>query len=175
MGLSSPGGGTPAWELLSDTTLAGAGTFDISGISASFVRLKGFLLARTDSAVEEDDVEIFLNGDDTVANYLRGFHQAGLAHTSGQGDAIGFGACPGDSAPANYFGSTEFVIENYSVTTHNKIIWAQNSFRLNATDVRLDTRMGQWENTAIVNQITVQPDGGASFVADSRLQLFGGI
>jgi hypothetical protein len=158
-----------------DQTLAATGNFDVTGIPANFTSLKAVLLSRSDNASgTEDTADIILNGDTTVANYRRAFHLAGFTHTSGQDDSITIISIPNAGSPANYFGVSWIDIPFYT-ETFNKIVSVKNRFRFEAANIRQDDRSYQWENTATINQITIQPDGFAAdeFVVGSRLMIYG--
>lgn len=158
-----------------DQTLTATDNFDVTDIPASFVSLQAVLLARSDVASgTEDPVNVFLNGDTTAANYRAATHLAGASHTSVQGDGAGLFAIATANSPANYFGVTRLFFDFYTMA-FNKMVLSLTSNRLDATNIRIDTRIMQWENTATINQITIQPDGYATdeFVIGSRLIIYG--
>ncbi len=175
MGINNPSAGSSLWTLITDTTLAASGRFDVSGIESVYAFLYGIVFARSDVAAGGDVVNFFINGDTTAGNYRRGSHDAGSVHQVGVGDdAFGF-SCPAATAPANTFGFLEFTIPFYAETAYHKNIWDLSGQRQTAATILYSMAYIVYEDTAVLTQITIQPDGYDTdeFVADSRLLLYG--
>lgn len=166
----------PSIKPLYDVTLSGTGRFDVTGIPPGYSMIEILALLRSDVASTVDVLDIFLNGDTTAANYRRGRILAetatGVSYQGGD-DSVS-GRIAAASTTANYFATTQIIIPFYSSTTFNKNIDVITNFRELTTDVEVMTFNLQWENTAAVNQITLQPDGYAAdeFIANSRLQIW---
>lgn len=176
MGINNPSGGGGVWTLLHDETLAAPGRFDVSGLSQTHNALWVYLLIRSSEATTIDSIRVFFNGDTTITNYQLGRI---LADTDGVTWATvaepGGGRIPGATATANYFATTHILIPFYTSTTFNKNMHCVTNARELAADLEVQTFNIQWENTAAVNQITIQPNGFAAdnFVTDSQLLIYG--
>jgi hypothetical protein len=159
---------------LFDQTLTGTGRFDITGIPPGFAQLKCYLLCRSDVADTTDTVLLLFNGDTTAANYRNADHASGTTHEAGVIDSARISICTGNTATAAYFSDLEFTIQDYAAS-HSKQATSFGGERWNATTIYNRMHMLHWESTAVINQITLQPDGYATdeFMASSRLQLWG--
>lgn len=174
MGISNPGGGEFTdilkWH---DETLAAAGRFDVTGIPPGYTSMKAYLLARSSVAAITDDVYMIFNGDSTQANYRFSVHFAGSTHAVNDADGSRIGSCPGSNSPADYFSFVEITTGFYS-GSKLKNAFSVASDRRDATNNYNVIHNMQWENTAAINQVTIQPNGYPTdeLVAGSRLQIW---
>ena len=154
-------------------SLSVAGKFDIQNIPAFGSHFRAILSARSDVVATFDGVNGFFNNDSTAANYLRGFHQSGNTHASGQGTSISFGTAPGASSPASTFGILDIFVWNYA-SANTKNCRVNISHRVSATAMSSDYFTFNWGNTAAITRITLQTDNDPTdqFIAGSRLQIW---
>lgn len=162
-------------EKIYKAELTATGRFDITGIPLSYTHLWMFASLRTDVAAEVDTIDIHLNGDTTAANYRRVTLTGGTILSDNVVDDAELLSSPADSSPANYFSAIKMVVPFYNDDTFNKQILVEQIRRENATTMQGLLNSYMWENTAAINQITIQPDGFATdeFVVGSRLMIYG--
>jgi hypothetical protein len=175
MGINNPNSAGGAWTLLHDETLAVDGKFDVQNIPATHDHLFIYLLSRGTVVATTDNLNIILNNDTTAANYRRAYHQVNNAvHAVGQDDAILGAGVPAGSSPANYFGMCEIRLWYYTVA-QNKMYDAISNGRMSTTISLTSIQVGQWENTAAVDRVTIQTDNDPTdlLLAGSRLQIWG--
>lgn len=169
--VSGRGFAQPSIKPLYDVTLSGTGRFDITGIPPGFSYLMLLLQIRSDVAAVSDDVNVFFNGDTTAANYRRIQHFGDNTPSSSAlvGDDAEVMKCTGATATADYYANITCHIFDYANAITKSMIM-QQSRRDDATATRVFNNFLHWENTAAINQITIQPDGYAAdeFIAASR-------
>lgn len=175
------GGSTGALTLLSSTTRATDGTFDVSGISGAYNDLILVLIARgTRAAQFTDEIQLRLNND-SGTNYYR----ENLVSLSTTNTAVGAlaatsittsgGGLPATSAPANSFGISEWTIPGYASTVWHKTLkyegyetadtggGSQVAFRGGAT----------WNQTTAVTRVQIQGFVTANLLTGSQLRIYG--
>ena len=169
--VSGRGFAQPHMKEIYNVTLTAAGDFDITGIPPSHFALEVTTYLRSDIvAAIFDTVDMYINGDTTVANYRQGIHQvSGGSHTTTDSDALNIAAAPTDLSPANYFAYIRVYIPDYA-GSNNKIYYVNFANRFDATTMLIGQYALQWENTAAINQITIQTDNDPTdeFVAGSQ-------
>ena len=159
------------------STLAEAGNFDTDGTDITgYDHLQINLLVRGDVSAGFDNVYLFFNNDTTAGNYF--FQQIlfydGNTSGSGEGDIPFIGQISAASAQAGCYGSIQTFVPNYG-GSHNKNSATQFGYRSSATQAPTGKAHVDWESTAAITRITIQPDGYATnkFVAGSFCQIIG--
>src|SRR5580765_2121757 len=152
-------GGSGALTLLSTTTRATDGPFDVTGISQAYNDLVCVLVARGTNASATDTLKWNFNGD-SGNNYA---WQETMA-TATTASPVGVGATaqlaggrvPGATASASSsFGALELVIFGYAATAWGKACtWQSHSTSVLAgTNSNTGTGGGYWNNTAAVTRV----------------------
>jgi hypothetical protein len=167
-----------ALTLISTTTLSGAGTFDVSGISGGFNDLILVMVARGSDVGVNDDVAVRLNND-SAANYYRQritANAATITASEGIGQTSMFaGMISAAGASASMFGLWELTIYGYASTSWLKVVeW--RSFAPNATSTGgLNLRPGGalWNSTAAVTRVAVAGSNTANLLTGSQLRIYG--
>jgi hypothetical protein len=171
-------GGGGAWTLLNTSTIAGAGGFDISGISGSYNDLILVLIGRTPyGGTSGDDVATRLNNDGG-ANYYRQINLANSGSIS-TSEYIGqswiySSKIPGSGGLTNHFGAHEMVIYGYASTSWKKVVTWTGFEAYNKTTGTFYWGSGGalWDNTAAVTRVQVN-GGNADLVTGSQLRIYG--
>jgi len=154
--------------------LTGTGRFDISGLPQGFFALEIILIARSSVAAAGDSVYMYFNGDTTAANYRTGRQLAGTGPTNTATDAPDLDTIPAANSTANDFGHQRIYIPEYAGSKRKSASYLGGQ-RRDATVIYTTTGLINWENTAAITQVTIQPDGYATdtFVAGSTIQIIG--
>ena len=174
----SPAGGGGAWELISTTTLGGAGTIDVSSISGAYNDLIIVGLLRGADGGGSDNLFVRVNND-SGANYTRNIFSAqgnGVAVTSVADSPTGFkiASMPAAGATANRFGAIELTIYGYASTTWTKVAeWRYWGMGATVTSALLNRGGAHWNSTAAINRITVTGENTANLVTGSQLRIYG--
>lgn len=179
---SSSGGGasTSALTLLSTTTLAGVGTFDVSGISQSYNDLVLVGMLRGTAAGAADSPIVRFNND-SGANYTYDYMRAsgstpqageGLGQTSIQWALNG---APAATGATNGFGFLAAEVGGYASTTWVKTMTARNGgYSTIATGTLFPAVVcGIWNSTAAITRVQVLTGAGNNFAAGSVLRIYG--
>jgi hypothetical protein len=170
-------GSTYLRTLLYDETLASDGTFDITDISQDYDHLEFILLCRSDyTAGNYDAVYMYHNGDTTSTNYRNARVPVyDSTYRGNEGDS----AVVGD-VPASYAGSSAYAgaithghLYFYTNTSFWKHCMTESSYIETGTSAIGAWTHRAWESNSAINRITITPVNGTSFVAGSRLQIFG--
>jgi hypothetical protein len=176
---AAPAGGG-AWTLLSTTTLASAGTFDVSSISGAYNDLIVVLIGRCGGTGFSQNAQLKLNND-SGANYFMQEIRAAAAATPTASENIGGGGfgfqlfgVPASSSPANLFGVLTITLFGYASTSWLKSVIADNAMNINnASGGAVERRLtGFWGSTAAVNRLTFTT-ATSNFVAGSQLRIYG--
>lgn len=174
-------GSSGAWTLISTTTLASAGTFDVSSISGSYNDLILVAMLRGTDGGGSDGVLVRLNGD-TGNNYSNEYLEyVGTSLSGALNEGVSnslharIGTVPAAGATANHFGPVEATIVGYASTAWKKVVlWRSNSTASIATS---NIFVGQgatiWNNTAAVNRVQVQGRSTANLATGSVLRIYG--
>jgi len=171
-------GTTGALTLLSTTTLAADGTFDISSISGAYNDLILNLVARSTVASANDSPLLRFNND-SAANY----NHTRLYSTSGSaqafdgrgGTSVTLSRVPGSTALTSKFGAIEALIPGYTSTTwHKLIMWRAFEYDTNAAGGLAYFDGGaDWSSTSAINRIQIQNSAGGNLLAGSQLRIYG--
>ena len=160
---------------LYENTLVAAGKFDITGIPLGFRVMEIFGEIRSDVSATNDTVLMFFNNDTTLTNYRSTRTASGTGGvTSGSSDDPRISVSTGATAPANYFSPIWIFINQYAGSGINKTAMSKNSRRQDATTLFDAKNVVHWENTAAINQITIQTDNDPTdeLIADSWMQIW---
>lgn len=164
------------WTLLADQVLSVAtANFDFGSIPSGYKHLKIEFVARSDIAAGNDPVRIAFNGD--LGNNYVGLVQWG----AGQQEQVAAGApyrftfIDGATSPANWFNNSEITIFDYANTTTYKSYQGRGMQTVTnaAGQFFIYDGMGIWLSLSAINQVTIYPNTGPNFVANSRATLYG--
>jgi hypothetical protein len=148
----------------------------LSSIPATYKHLQVRITARSDRPVAIDSCFIYLNTDSTGGgNYnAHGLIGTGAAASSyyDNGNFLAVGVLPGSSATSGIFGGFVFDLLDYANTNKFKTSRSIGGCDLNGSgQVRLNS--GLWRSTAAVNSITFTCNGPGSFIAGTKVALYG--
>lgn len=150
------------------------GNFSDTDISQDYDHL--LIRAKLKSSVNatNDAAYMYFNADTTAGNYRHGLQYSGTAGGVGTGDTPYIGDTSGATSTANDFSIIEIYIPNYT-NGHVKSALGRTGVRRDATNIFMFNSYMNWENTAAITQITIQPDGYATdkFITGSWLQIIG--
>lgn len=172
-------GGGGAWTLLSTTTLASAGTFDVSSISGSHNDLICVMLLRSSRVSgSTDDIQVNLNAD-TGSNYHREYLR-GNDTTAAANKNVSFGSylpgmMPDNATTAGLFAALELTIYGYASTAWQKTI-VSSLFSMHGAagaSFNLFEVGGVWASTAAVTRVQVQGLNTANLATGSQLRIYG--
>jgi hypothetical protein len=171
------GGGGGAITLLNDVLLAADGTFDISGIAATYNDLLLVLEGRgTRAGAPNEDVVLRFNND-SGANYDSEVAYGSAATLAAFGAAAGtfgeLGIVPGATGTAGRFGVLTATIYGYAGTTRQKSYTSDWHSDHDSTTRQTGVAGGTWRSTAAVNRVQVFGEVTAALLAGSRLRLYG--
>jgi hypothetical protein len=173
------GGG--AWTLLSTTTLASAGSFDVSSISGSYNDLTCVCILRSVAAGTTDSPTIYFNaetGSTLNHNTQRARANGATIDASEVRNTPTFPNCylPAAGATASMFSTLIFTIYGYASTTWLKNVHWQSfaPFGTAASNMYWVTGAAWWNSTAAINRIRIW--GGSTAInltAGSQLRIYG--
>lgn len=173
------------WEwasqvLLSTTTLAAPGNFDVTGISQAFNDLVAVLICKASAAAASDTICLRFNGDGGT-NYYSEMGRFNGASASGV-EALAANqaqinpTCPAGTAPfTNAFGIHVVEILGYTSTTWLKsytgtIHGSPNTTTSNQVPAVVG---GTWNSTAAITRIQFFGAGSATLATGSVLRIYG--
>ncbi len=165
----------PPSILLHQETLAAVGKFDVTGIPLGYSHITIRGVFRSDVAATSDGIDLLLNGDSTAANYRRVLMSAGTGASPAIAsitDTAQIVVCSGNTAPANTFTALTITIFNYANGQHKMVI-VQGGDRQTAATMLYRAASMIWENTAQVDQITIQTDNDPTdeLMANSQISI----
>lgn len=174
-----PSGSGGAMTLLSTSTLAVDGTFDVAAISGSYNDLRLVVIARGTDAGAFDSLGLRLNND-SGANYYYQTLDVHGATVSAAGQVtqtrlIVQDVMPAGGATANIFGFTEVLLPGYASTTWLKQMNSRYTGLTNlaATNTWWGAHSGAWNNTAAVTRVQLFGVTTANLLAGSVLRIYG--
>lgn len=161
--------------LLSTTTLAVDGTFDVTGISGAYNDLRLVLIVRgTRAAAVNDFCQMRLNND-SGGNYDSEFVLNGTATnvfsaTSGRLSA----SMPAATATANAFGMIELFIPAYAATAKLKVcrFLGSHPLTIGSSDFT-EQGMCVWNSTAAITRVGFFGGTTANLLTGSQLRIYG--
>ena len=155
-------------------TLAGSGTFDVTGIPAFTGQLVALAMLRSDSVANVDNPEVILNGDTTSTNYARQV----LSGTNGSATATASADNQGDRLPAanattNAYGVLVNSISQFAEATNDPhmLILSGVHESTGPTGVVSVLSMRR-NNVAAINQYGLKVATGPNYVTGSSLWLY---
>lgn len=180
------GGGGDVTRIYSET-LAGTGTFDVTGISQSYTHLQVRLLVRSSRAGNTFDSVLMRVNNDSGTNYIgsgwQGTAGAFSANektngTSFSGNGLSdpyFGLIPAATSPAGAVGHLICDITAYTQTTFSKPVISQwfGLLDTNGGNARVGGFGGEWQSTSAITRLTFLSGNGDAFVAGSQLTIYG--
>lgn len=175
------GGSTGALTLLSTTTRATDGTFDVSGISGAYNDLILVLIARGARLAQFTDEALLRFNNDSNTIYFRE-HLTTLSTTNTAAEArqvtsfTTTGGClPAASAPTNSFGVLEWTIPGYASTVwHKSMKYEGYETADTGTGSQVAFRGGgTWASTAAITRVQIQGASTANLLTGSQLRIYG--
>jgi hypothetical protein len=159
------------FELIAATTVGsgGASTIDFTSIPSTFTDLCLQVSLRGNSF--QDWGNITINGGGTAVSMRQILNNSGSVISQAY-SPLRF-QCNPSSYTANTFSSASLYIPNYANTSYNKSMSVDGTQENNGTATGQNLAAGLWASTAAINQITVTPDGGGTFVQYSTAYLYG--
>lgn len=145
----------------------------LSTLAAGYTHLQIRMTLRSDRSDTEDLLRLRFNGD-TGSNYSTHALLSNAAtptSTSGVSQTrILAGRFAAASSTASAFGAVVCDILDFANTNKNTTI---RSLAGNTSEPRVILSSGAFLSTAAVTEITLAPDVGTNFVADTRISLYG--
>lgn len=171
--------GTAACDLLYDNELTATGTFDITNIPSTYKHLELRVYLRTNRVGTFESVSVKFNND-SGANYDYVTAQINSAGAGAGGDVMGAtfalaSYCAAASSAAGLFSTGIWFINNYAGTTGHKKMQcrSEDQEQNTTTNFWIYDISSRWASTSAINRITIVPGSGNSFVAGSRVSLYG--
>lgn len=177
-GVPSPPDVPGALTLISTTTLAAPGTFDLTGIPQTYNDLLVVALLRSSAALASDFTLLTFNGDSGSNYAMQLLESTGTTTTSSTPIAranILFTHTAAASATAGYFSYMRIFVPGYAVSTWNKYAALLHySGQGLATAGYVQETAGMWQSTAAINRLTIVPNTApTTFVTGSQVRLYG--
>jgi hypothetical protein len=141
-----------------------------TSIPQNFTDLVLFISARTDRALEGDGFSLRFNGNQSGYSQRR-LIGAGSGSPSSDTQLNSF-FTTANNATANTFGNSSIYIPNYAGNA-NKSYSNDGVSENNAATSYAGINAGVWSNTAAINSITLTPEGGTVFRANTTASLYG--
>jgi hypothetical protein len=164
------------FQLITAQTLTGSQTSIVLGsggtIPQTYTDLVIYFSARTDRTIyEADGTVIRFNGDTTSGNYSAK-RLYGNGATASSDNAYGFPFNNGGNSTGSTFGNQTIYIPNYTGSTQ-KSFSTDGVSENNATTAFAGLGAGKWTGTAAITSITLTPEAGTNFVANTTIYLYG--
>lgn len=172
------GGGGGAITLITTSTRATDGTIDLTSIAGSYNDLILVGIVRGTDAGVTDTLKMQFNAD-TGSNYgsqnLQGTAAAASATESNSGAQISSATMPAAGEAASYFLFFEMLIPGYASTSWYKHVLIHHARGTGiTTGLRfVNQRMGLWNSTAAITQITFSGFSTANLKTGSTVRLYG--
>jgi hypothetical protein len=169
---------------LETQTLALAGTFSFTNISASYEHLLFIMSMRSAAAAEDDIVIMEFNGIaqgnvvyDSFITRWAGSPKVAWATNVAQRLVVAY--CPGATAPSQNFGPVWCWVYNYADTSYNRGYNGHYAFGKDITAPDIEATeghaTGQWKNTAAaISRVDFDTWAGVNnFAANSMVSMYG--
>jgi hypothetical protein len=174
------------FESIATTTVGAGGTSTItfSSIPSTFKHLQIRFIAQSNRATYVDNLEMYVNGDQSAnysVHYLIG-DGVNTPSSTGAAGSTGFISTTqnlgSSSGTTNTFGAGVIDVLDYSNTNKYKTLRGFWGLNLNAADAsgsygRLGLSSGNWRNTNAISSITFYPTLGTSFTNNTHFALYG--
>jgi hypothetical protein len=141
-----------------------------TSIPQNFTDLVLFISGRTDRALEGDGFSLRFNGNQSGYSQRR-LIGAGSGSPSSDTQLNSF-FTTANNATANTFGNSSIYIPNYAGNA-NKSYSNDGVSENNAATSYAGINAGVWANTDAINSITLTPEGGTVFRANTSVSLYG--
>ena len=165
----------PTYVLLSSNVLASnTASVTFSSIPSTYTDLLVRFSSRSDAAYATDSaLVLFNNTTGQQGRTTRMFDVGGGTSSSESGPTMYLGLI-GNTAAANFYGSSEMYIPNYATTSTRQIFFHSTS-EDNATGARYSSYVGNayWTTTTAISTIKLNPQSGTVFLATSSFYLYG--
>lgn len=160
--------------IASNTLGASAASVTFSSIPSTYTDLVVRISGRTDGAVTQAAMQIYLNND-SAANHSGTFLQGdGATATSGRpSQPIFIGRVTGTTGTSNTFNNLEVYIPSYTAS-QNKPFSGFSAQENNTTTAYLSVEAALYSSTSTVNRIDfICGSGGYNFASGSSFYLYG--
>ena len=160
------------FELIASSTVGsgGASSIDFTSIASTYTDLVVKLSVRiNNTSTAYSTIEFNGSAASFSCRWLDGSGSAASSGTTPSNTAF---VSNWSGATASTFSNAEIYIPNYAGST-NKSYSSDSVTENNATAAYADLIAGLWSNTAAINQITLKPPSGTSFVQYSTAYLYG--
>lgn len=147
-------------------------TFDISSLGSSFKHLQVRTVAQSTHTGYEG-LRLRFNGD-SGTNYSTHYLFGTGSSVGYGGQASTTGAYVGLASPSsasNNFGASVVTINDFASSTKNKTTMAHSGVRWTSSESTIHS--GAWYNTAPITSLTFYGDTGATFIAGTRISIYG--
>jgi hypothetical protein len=157
-------------------TSATQASIEFTSIPQTYTDLKVVISARTDRALENDEINVRINGSTSSIYSYRALAGDGTGTTNNtETNTTRFrnlNNIPGATATLSTFGNTEIYISNYT-SSNNKSVSFDSTGENNATLSYIGMAAGLWGSTSAVTSIELFPRIGPNFVQYSTATLYG--
>lgn len=156
----------------------GAVTFDFSSIPSTYSDLKLVVSSRIGGANKTNYIAVQFNGITTTTYSETEVYAASNSPASASRSDVTsfiFARTITSANTADTFGSFEMYVPNYANTSYNKQVILDYTSEANSSttdDFRLGLAAQLWRNTAAINRIVLDPNGG-DFLQYSTATLYG--
>lgn len=157
-------------------------TVDFTNIPQTYKHLQIRLMARTDRATFSTDTFALRFNSDTSAIYGYhniygdGFNVVGAGNTLNDTRILGTQNLLTNAANSNMFGVAVIDILDYNNTNKLKTVRflaGANANNTGTEEPRLVFSSGLWRSTSAITSVTLSPNNGTNFVANSQFALYG--
>ena len=154
-----------------------AASIDFSAIPATFAHLLLVVRAQSAVAANGDDLFVRLNAD-AGAHYSYYGNQTNTAATAivsaySTANGCNIGTCPGASLSTRYFSTNTLLIPGYADAAHAKHAKGDGGFVTTNTALSwLSSYMNLWDDTSVINELTLRAAGG-NLTVGTRATLYG--
>jgi hypothetical protein len=173
-------GGGGAWTLVSTTTLASPGSFDMTSLPGTYNDLHLVLIARGTTSGASATVRLTVNGDGGSNYYAESITVQGTVGTVAAAQLAGGASVSpfnvsGATAPAGLYGAADLTFFGYASTTWKKVFhWNQwHTGDTSSGFPSMSRGGGLWNSTAAINRITLIDAGATNFDTGSQLRIYG--
>jgi hypothetical protein len=165
------------YQLISSNVLSSStASVTFSSIPATYTDLIAFASIRSDSASNENALQVRANGSNTsyTETYIRAQGGSAGSGAGSFGYLLNSYATNGSASTSNTFGTSEHYFPNYAGST-NKAIGEFSASEGNSTSYPgIAVTAGLWSNTSAITSITFTPSGAVNgFVSGSSFYLYG--
>lgn len=166
-----------ALTLIYDSTLGADGSFDVTGIPATYKHLQVVLSLRSTKAASAGEAFRMRFNNDSGANYynqyLDGFATSALAGQE-QGASGAYAECVAATGTAGFFTALTGTVVDYANTSRKKsFLYETSDLRtLVAAGIQRFSTVSHWNDTSAINRFQVVCEAG-NVLAGSRLTIYG--